>query len=764
MAGDDRANLLRILIATDNHLGVWEKDEIRKDDSFTTFEEIFDHAKRYDVDFVLLGGDLFHDNKPSRTTIVRAMNVLSKYCLKPKPVSFSMLSDESKTLVSGKANFHSDGLHVGLPVFTIHGNHDDPSGADNLSAVDVLSTCKLVNYFGKTPLTGSTVGTLQIEPLLLKKGTTKVALYGLGNVRDERLARAFNTPEGIKWMRAPGGTDEQGSEWFNIFVLHQNRVEHGYGSKNAIKPEYLARFLDLVIWGHEHECIPEAWEPELEEEKARNFSILQPGSSVATALSEGESKRKHIMVLEILGEQWRTIKVALKTVRPFVFESIVLAKQKGLNPDESEGITKLLEAKVKEMISSAQKRAAGQADAQMLPLIRLRVDYTGFSTINAQRFGQQFVGKVANPHDLLLFQKAPARKPKAEAGDPNAAVPMELGMRPEALDEQQIELLIHEQVHQKLQVILEGEMALALQDFVDKDDKQALASCVKKSLETVQRAVVGSTPADKDAVADTEMVALLDQHLEKRRTTHQAEPSQLRRKDVKLPAITGAATRNAGDADAELDEDGPSSSAVLPPASRAKSGAASRAGSNPGAGRGRRQATLGEAFSKGKRPSAAASPDGTQQSAAQRRQPQTPSHGKRAAAQGARKRMNSILESDEQDASVSDVGGDMAADEIEGSDDSSVEDLEAPSRKRKAPQTALKLKRAKHAAPAQKMPAAQMGSVAGSAGAGMLIDSDSDDGRKAQPAATARFGSRRLGTAGSQQPSQATGRQWGARK
>ena len=63
-------------------------------------------------------------------------------------------------------------------------------------------------------------------------------------------------------------------------------------------------------------------EPELEEEKARNFSILQPGSSVATALSEGESKRKHIMVLEILGEQWRTIKVALKTVRPFVFESV----------------------------------------------------------------------------------------------------------------------------------------------------------------------------------------------------------------------------------------------------------------------------------------------------------------------------------------------------------------------------------------------------------------------------------------------------------
>jgi double-strand break repair protein MRE11 len=46
-------------------------------------------------------------------------------------------------------NFDNPNLNIGLPVFTIHGNHDDPSGADNLSAVDLLSTCGLVNYFGK---------------------------------------------------------------------------------------------------------------------------------------------------------------------------------------------------------------------------------------------------------------------------------------------------------------------------------------------------------------------------------------------------------------------------------------------------------------------------------------------------------------------------------------------------------------------------------------------------------------------------------------
>ena len=56
------------------------------------------------------------------------------------------------------------------------------------------------------------------------------------------------------------------------------------------------------------------------------------------------------------------------------------------------------------------------------------------------------------------------------------------------------------------------------------DDKQALASCVQKSLETVQRAVVGAAPSDKGAVADNEMVALLDRHLTERRTTHQVYP------------------------------------------------------------------------------------------------------------------------------------------------------------------------------------------------------------------------------------------------
>lgn len=66
-----------------------------------TFEEVFQIAQEQNVDFVLLGGDLFHDNKPSRMTLVKAMDVLARYCLNDRPVSFEILSDETENFVNG---------------------------------------------------------------------------------------------------------------------------------------------------------------------------------------------------------------------------------------------------------------------------------------------------------------------------------------------------------------------------------------------------------------------------------------------------------------------------------------------------------------------------------------------------------------------------------------------------------------------------------------------------------------------------------------
>ena len=96
-----RDDILRILVSTDNHLGVWERDEVRGADSFRSLEEVLALARREKVDLVLLGGDLFHDNKPSRQTVIRAMEIFSKACLSDQPVRFQILSDQRQNFSSG---------------------------------------------------------------------------------------------------------------------------------------------------------------------------------------------------------------------------------------------------------------------------------------------------------------------------------------------------------------------------------------------------------------------------------------------------------------------------------------------------------------------------------------------------------------------------------------------------------------------------------------------------------------------------------------
>ena len=57
------------MITTDNHVGYQERDMIRGNDSFLAFEECLKMANDYKCDMVLQGGDLFHHNKPSRSTM-----------------------------------------------------------------------------------------------------------------------------------------------------------------------------------------------------------------------------------------------------------------------------------------------------------------------------------------------------------------------------------------------------------------------------------------------------------------------------------------------------------------------------------------------------------------------------------------------------------------------------------------------------------------------------------------------------------------------
>jgi double-strand break repair protein MRE11 len=62
------------------------------------------------------------------------------------------------------------------------------------------------------------VDDISIKPVLLQKGRTKLALYGLSNVRDERLFRTFRDG-GVKFFQ-PGIHKD---EWFNLMSVHQNQ-------------------------------------------------------------------------------------------------------------------------------------------------------------------------------------------------------------------------------------------------------------------------------------------------------------------------------------------------------------------------------------------------------------------------------------------------------------------------------------------------------------------------------------------------------------
>lgn len=83
------SSCFRILLATDNHIGYAEKDPVRGQDSINTFREILQIARDADVDFILLAGDLFHENRPSRTCMHQTIALLREYTLGDKPIPVS---------------------------------------------------------------------------------------------------------------------------------------------------------------------------------------------------------------------------------------------------------------------------------------------------------------------------------------------------------------------------------------------------------------------------------------------------------------------------------------------------------------------------------------------------------------------------------------------------------------------------------------------------------------------------------------------------
>ncbi|XP_052818533.1 double-strand break repair protein MRE11-like [Mya arenaria] len=469
-------NIFKILIATDIHLGYAEKDPIRGNDSLVTFEEILENARKHEVDFVLLGGDLYHENKPSRRIVHGTLSLFRNYCLGDKPVQFEFLSDQSKNFEHCQfpaLNYEDPNLNIAIPVFSIHGNHDDPTGQGNLCSLDVLHSAGYVNYFGKT----NSLDKIQVSPLLFQKGSSKLALYGLGSVRDERLHRVF-LHKNVTMLRPKENRDD----WFNMFVIHQNRSKHG--PTNHIPEQFLDDFLDLIFWGHEHECRLEA-----EWNGTQNFYVTQPGSSVATSLSEGETVTKHCGLLMIKGKNFKITPIRLETVRQFYMEDIVLSDT-SLNPldhDIGKKVEAYCQRRVEDLLERAAREHTGNKKQPTQPLIRIRIDYSGgFEPFSQHRFGQKFVERVANPKDMIYFMRKKAvAAGKQESGD------VDLEDIKVDLPSARVEDMVKEYFTQadeklRLQVLTEKGIGEAVKEFVDKEEKDAIPQLVIYQLERTQ--------------------------------------------------------------------------------------------------------------------------------------------------------------------------------------------------------------------------------------------------------------------------------------
>lgn len=133
------------------------------------------------VDFILLGGDLFHDNKPSRRCLHSSITMLRQYCMGDSPIQFNILSDQTVNFNTTQSvllwfcghscktfyaclmnvvlmlmccrfpwvNYQDENMNISIPVFSIHGNHDDPTGVSFLhhkwNLLDIkIMICKYV--------------------------------------------------------------------------------------------------------------------------------------------------------------------------------------------------------------------------------------------------------------------------------------------------------------------------------------------------------------------------------------------------------------------------------------------------------------------------------------------------------------------------------------------------------------------------------------------------------------------------------------------
>ena len=224
----------------------------------------------------------------------------------------------------------------------------------------------------------------------------RLALYGLGYVKDSVLARMFSQGR-VKFEQPPN----DGHGYYSIFILHQNR--DGKGGKwvnpgqKSIHPRNIPEWINLTIWGHEHEAIYDVFEVE-------SRRIMQPGSTVITSSIEAEAKQKQCVLMELgpMGDFTYYSILLEKSHRPLVLLEYEYSqlRERGLGSKET----------LRDFIWQEIDKALAEHHSKK-PIIRVRLESTDFHDHYELKKAveERFRKLVANPDKILTMWKEKAK-------------------------------------------------------------------------------------------------------------------------------------------------------------------------------------------------------------------------------------------------------------------------------------------------------------------------------------------------------------------
>ncbi|MEK6957988.1 MAG: metallophosphoesterase [archaeon] len=240
---------MKIAVFSDTHLGFDEKGE-RYSESFENLGQAIKIALQGEADFCVLCGDIFDAPVPSHNVLYRAIE------------SFSLAkSGSSAASFVLEKNSEKKALQIsGLPLITIHGNHEF-RGKETKTALDVLNLSGLIVY-------------LHAGKIIAEKGNERVCVFGLGAVPEKRALDVLH-----HWNPVP----EKGA--CNLLLLHQTFKEFIVIDDEMVATlslDDLPSGFDLIVNGHLH------W---ANEQKLRETTFLLAGSTIATSIKKLECEK-----------------------------------------------------------------------------------------------------------------------------------------------------------------------------------------------------------------------------------------------------------------------------------------------------------------------------------------------------------------------------------------------------------------------------------------------------------------------------------------